>query len=203
MRLSQAGVCFPHDLLEFPEFAKETRVLVVDLLSIGAKLGVFVRLDVPDTVGKSTATSTSNLLLLVTPVRKLDLVREESAPGHDVDKLELGLNSANALLGLVSVGQPRNDFDLEQIIGVTFKSFVTICRNLVLPISLGDWGANVMGVETAIRRYVVKLENSTILDPSSVQAIPGSGSRNRRVVVKDRLSLVLKKPDVILVLVGV
>jgi hypothetical protein len=103
VRVNETGVGSPHDLLQLPELAEETGVTVVDLFGIFLERRMLVALNVPDAVGKSAALCAGDFLLLEAPVRKLDFVREQYTAGHEVDKLELGLNSSQALLGFLTV----------------------------------------------------------------------------------------------------
>lgn len=126
MRLDKTSIGGPHDLLELPELAEETRVAVVDLFGIFLELRVVVALDVPDTVGESTTLGASDFLLLKAPVRKLDLVREESAASHDVHQLELGLNCTDARLCFCTIGQGLYNFNLEKIVGIALEALIAV-----------------------------------------------------------------------------
>lgn len=204
VRISETGVGLPHDLLELPELAKESRLAVVDLLGIVTKHGVLVVLNVPDTVGETATASASNLLLLRRPLRKLDLVREENAAGHDVHKSELGLNGADALLGNGVERLLLDNLDAEEVVGVTFEALVTVGGDLVLPVSLGDGRANVVGVEAAESRLVEQAKHGAVLDVLGLrQVVPSVGSVDGLAVNTEGLGLVLEKPDVVLVLVRV
>lgn len=103
VRFDKSGVGVVHDLLQLPEFAKEARVSVVDLLCVGSQKGVLVLLHIPDAVWKSSSLSTSNLLLLRCPFRKLDLVGEKNTSSHNMNKLELCLDRSEALLGSLTI----------------------------------------------------------------------------------------------------
>lgn len=69
MRVGQTSVRPPHDLVELPEFTKEARVGVVDLFDVITEERVLVVLDIPDAVGHAASASTSNFLLLGSPLR--------------------------------------------------------------------------------------------------------------------------------------
>ena len=144
VRVGETGVGSPHDLLELPEFAKEAGVSVVDFLNITLQLGMRVALNIPQTVGQSASTSASHFLLLRSPIRKLDFVREQDTASHDMDKTELAFNGSETLLGDRTSSLLLNNLDSEKIVGITLKSFVTIGGNFVLPVSLSDRGADVM-----------------------------------------------------------
>ena len=146
MCFSEASVGFPHDLLQLPKFAKETRVAVVDALVSILGQRMHVTFDVPNAVGKSTPSSTCDLLLLETPLGKLDLVREENAASHDMHKSELGLDGSKALLRLGSVGLFLDNFDAEEVVRITLESLVSVGRDLVLPVGFSDRSANVVRV---------------------------------------------------------
>lgn len=204
MRLGETGVGSPHDLLQLPELAQEARAAVVDLFDVVAELGVLIVLDVPDRVGKSTATGASDLLLFRSPVGKLDLVGEENTASHDVNKTELGLDGSETLLGESTVGLRLDNLDTEKVVGVTIEAFITIGGNLVLPVGLGDRGSNVVRVKTAVGGWVVKAEDVLVLDEVSVgESVPGMGAINGLTIGTQRLGLVLEKPVVVLILVGV
>lgn len=113
MRISQASVRPPHDLVELPEFTKEARVGVVDLFDVIAEKRVLVVLDIPDAVGHAASAGASNLLLLGSPLRELDLVREQSTASHDVDQSELGLDGSEAFLGQGSLGLLLDNLNAE------------------------------------------------------------------------------------------
>lgn len=144
MRVGQTSVRPPHDLVELPEFTKEARVGVVDLFDVIAKERVLVVLDIPDAVGHAASASTSNLLLLGSPLRQLDLVREQSTTSHDVDQSELGLNCSESFLGQGSLGLLLDNLNAEQVIGIALKALVAVCRDLVLPIGFGDRGSHIV-----------------------------------------------------------
>lgn len=164
MRLGEAGVCPPHNLLKLKEFAEEARTTVVDLFDIVAELRVSIGLDVPQAVVHSAATSAGHLLLFRCPIGKFDLVREQSTAGHDMDKAELCLNSSDTGLGDGAQRPLLNDLDAEVIVGIASKTLITIGRDLVLPVSLSDRGSDVMRMEAAVGRAVEESENSAILD---------------------------------------
>lgn len=63
-----------------------------------------VGLDIPETVGQCTTGRASDLLLTPAPFGKLDLVREENAARHDMDKTEFGVDSPQSLLRLFTLG---------------------------------------------------------------------------------------------------
>ncbi|THW59526.1 hypothetical protein D6D20_06439 [Aureobasidium pullulans] len=193
----------PHDLLELPEFAEEARVAVVDLLCILLELRVFVALNVPDTVGLSASLCASYLLLFEAPVGKLDLVREQNTASHDVNELELGLNGTDTVLGHLTVGQVLDDLNLEKIVCISLEAFITVCRNLVLPVSVGHWGTVVVRVDAAVSDDVVELEDGAIFDQGRFDAVPCPRGRNVGTVNVDGLSLVLEEPNVVLILMGV
>lgn len=204
VRVSQASVGLPHDLVQLPELAEETRVSVVDLFGILPELGMLVVLDVPQAVGHATLAGAGNFLLLRGPIRKLDLVGEESATSHDVNEAELGLNSANTLLGDGALGLFLDDLDTEEIVGITIEPFITIRGNLVLPLSLADRGTNIVRVQTAVGRLVVQSDSSAVLEVRKLsEAVPGVGSVDGKSVNIEGLSLVLEQPNVVLVLVRV
>ena len=207
MRFSKAGVCLPHDFLQLPELAEESGVTVIDLLDLSIHhQGMNISLDIPDAVGQGTLLGAGNLLLLKTPVRKLDLVREQCAAGHDVNKPELSLDSSDALLSHRSIGVALNNLDAEKVVRITLKAFITVCRNFVLPVSLGDRCADIVGVKASISSDMVETDDTTILNVSGAYVIPGLRAcevRSRIVLGHDRKGLVLQNPDVVLVLVRV
>jgi hypothetical protein len=204
VRFDKTGIRVPHDLLQLPEFTKETRVPVVDLFGAFTKLRVLILLNVPNAVGKGSSLCAGNFLLLRSPLRKLDLVREQNTASHHMNKLELGLDSSDAVLSILSIRHLLDDFNSEEVIGITLEAFITIRRYLVLPFSLGDRWANIMRMETTVGLEVVQLDSVAVLDKSwralgiprgrAVDGLPGD--------VK-RLSLVLEKPYVVLILVWV
>lgn len=208
VRFDETGVGSPHDPLQLPELAKEAWVAVIDLLGVFTKFRVNVGFNIPDAVGEGTAFGTGDFLLLETPVWKLDLVREESASGHDVDQSELGLNSAKALFGLLTVRHLLDNLNTEKIVGVSLETCVTICGDLILPVGFGDWWTDIMRVNAAVGVDVVKTNDTAINDPLRVVVVPRKRSGDARVSggiggPVDRLSLVLGDENVVLILVRV
>lgn len=204
VRVEETSVGGPHDLLELPELAKETWVLVVDLLNVRILHGwVIVLLDVPDGVWKSSLLGASNLLLLGSPLRKLDLVGEKSATSHDVDEPELGLDSADSLLGEITLRLGLDYFNAEEVVGISIKSSITISGDLVLPLSLSHWWANIVGVKTSLCWNVPKLDGVAIFDVSWVEVVPSKRSVDRVSRSVKWLSGVLEEPDIVLILVWV
>lgn len=208
MRLDETSVCCPHDLLELPELAEETWVAVVDLFRILVKLRMDVALDVPDTVWQSATLGASDLLLFETPVGQFDLVREEHTASHDVNELELCLNSSQALLGVLAVRHGLDDLYAEQVVGVTLEALVSICGDLILPVSLSEWRTHIVRVQTTISGNVVETDERTVRDPFRVEAIPsvrsGDGGVSGRIHSPiDRLRLVLNEEDIVLIFVRV
>lgn len=202
--VGQASVGGPHDLVEFPELAKEARLTVVDLLNAVHKLRVLVVLDIPQAVGKGAATSTGDLLLLGSPVRELDLVGEEDTASHDVDKAELGLNDADTLLGDGTVRSLLDNLNAEVVVGITLKTLIAISRDLVLPVSLGDRGSDIVGVEAAVGGAMEEAEDAAMLDVLGLRkGVPGRGTVDGLAINAKGLSLVLEQPDVVVVLVRV
>jgi len=177
VRVGETGVGSPHNLLELPEFAKEAGVSVVDFLDITLQLGMRVTLNIPQTVGQSASTSASHFLLLRSPVRKLNFVREQDTASHNMDKTKLALNGSETLFGDGTSSLLLNNLDSEKIIGVALKSFITISGNFVLPVSLSDGGADVMRMQAAVGWAVVKTNNGTVLDVNRLRkGIPGLGT---------------------------
>lgn len=172
MRFDEASVRGPHHLLKLPELAQKTGILVIDLLRVLAKFRMLVLLYVPDAVRKSSLFCASNFLLVETPVRQLDLVREERAAGHDVDKLELRLNRANLFLCQSSVGQRLDNLNAEKIVGITLEALITIGRDLVLPVCLTHWRTDIMGVQSPICDDVVKTKNASVFDVDGINVVP-------------------------------
>jgi hypothetical protein len=206
MRLSQTCVSPPHDLLQLPELAEESRIAVVDPLSSLIHLGVNIALNVPDAIGKSAAFCASDFLLLEAPLGKLYLMREKSATSHDVNKPELRLDGSEALLRLSTLRVTLDNLDAEEVICITLEALVTVGRNLLLPVGLGDGSANIVRVQTTVSGDVVEPDDTAILDIVGAKIIPSLGAGQVRACVvlrHDRQSLILHDPDVVLILVGV
>ena len=204
VRVEETSVGGPHDFLELPELAEKTWVLVVYLLNICVLHSwMIVLLDVPDTVWKSSLLGTSDLLLLRSPLGKLDLVGEKSAASHDVNKSELGLDSTDGLFSEIALRFGLDNFNTEEVVGIAVESSITISGDLVLPLSLSHWWTNIVRMKTSLGWNVPELDSITILDVSWVEVVPGERSVygiSRRV---KWLSSVLKEPNVVLVLVWV
>jgi len=178
-------------------------VSVVDLFGTLTQSRVLITLDVPDAIWQSTTLGACDFLLLESPIWKLDLVREESAAGHNVNELELGLDRTQTFLCNSAVRQRLDDFYTEEVISVTVKAFVAVGRNFVLPFGLTDWWSDIVRVKSAICGDVVKLEDRAVHDPRGVKFVPGSRSIDCFASSIEWLSLVLKQPDIVLVLVWV
>lgn len=202
VRFDQVGVGSPHHLLQLPELTQEAGVTVVDLLGIFGHHRVSIGLNIPNTIGESAAAGASNFLLLISPVRELDLVGEENTASHNVNKLELRLDGADSRLGLLALRQALNNLNLEQIVRVTSKSFVTVGRDLELPVSLGNRRTLVVRVNTAVSKFVVESDHRAILNGTSSLVVPSKGTLNLAVGAQG-LSLVLHNEDVVLILVRV
>ena len=158
--------------------------------------------------GRVPPLAAGNFLLLETPVGKLDLVREENTASHDMHKLEFGLNSTQALLGFLAIGERLYDFDTEQVVCVALKAGVTVRGDLILPVGLGDRSANIVRVHAAISGDVVKTDQTAILDERCLLVIPsqrtGEGGVSGRVDGPvDWLGGILHEKHVVLILVGV
>lgn len=204
MALNETSVRLPHDLVQFPELGEETGELVVNLLNVGAEQGMIVLLNVPQAVVQDTLLSASNFLLIETPLGKLDLMREQTAASHDMDQFELGLDGTKTLLCNVAVSPRLDDLHTEKIIGVTLEPFVTVGRNLVLPVCLRNGRTMVVvGVESPVGRGVIQSDDSTVLDVSEITSVPSSGPGDGVAFSVKGLCLVLDDPDVVLVLVRV
>lgn len=199
VRFDETGISAPHDLVQFPELAKEAGVAVVDPLDIAAELGVLVLLDVPNTVGERSALRAGYLLLFVTPVRKLDLVGKEEAAGHGVDELELCLDSAESLLCFGAIRKVLDDLDPEDVVCVTLEIFVSIRRNFILPVGLTNRWPDIMRMQTFISRGMVESNQSSILDENRW----GNRVETSKSQTANGVGLVFNNPDVVLVLVWV
>jgi hypothetical protein len=119
---------------------------------------------------------------------------------------ELGLDGPEALLRLLTVGLLLDNLNAEQVVCVSLESLITIGRDLVLPVSLCDRGADIVRVKTAIGGDVVEPDNTTILNVDRTKVIPSFRASQVRASVILRHngeSLVLHDPDVVLILVGV
>jgi hypothetical protein len=165
-----------------------------------------IAFNVPDTVGKSAAPSTCNLLLLKAPLRKLDLVREKNAASHDMHKSELGLDGSEALLRLGPLRVFLDDLDTEEVVCITLETFVSVGGNLVLPVSFSDRGPDVVRMQTAVSGDVIQSDYRAVLDVVRTNIVPGLGAcqvRSGVVFGHDWQSLVLHDPDVVLILVRV
>ena len=164
---------------------------------------MIVLLDIPDGVWKSSLLGASNLLLLGSPLRKLDLVGEKSATSHDVDEPELGLDSADGLLGEITLRLGLDNLNAEEVVGISIKSSITISGDLVLPLSLSHWWANIVGVKTSLGWNVPKLDGVTIFDVGWVEVVPSERSVNGVSRSVKWLGGVLQEPDIVLILVWV
>uniref|UniRef100_A0A1Y1KHV6 Uncharacterized protein n=1 Tax=Photinus pyralis TaxID=7054 RepID=A0A1Y1KHV6_PHOPY len=98
-----------------------------------------------------------------------------------------------------------DDFDTEVVIGVALKTFISISRNLVLPVGLGNWWADIVGVQSAESGGVVQSQNSSVFNKyrAAREVVPDMGAVEGLAINTKGLRLVLKKPDVVFILVRV
>lgn len=204
MGVEKTGVGGPHDLLQLPELAEETWVLVVDLLSIWANGWVLVLLNIPDRVWQSSLLGAGHLLLLGSPLWQLNLVGEKSTPGHDMDESEFGLNGADSLLGEVTFRLGLNNLDTEEVVGISVKPSITVSRDLVLPLGLSHWRANIVRVKTSLGCNVPEFYGIAVLDECRWRDIvPSEGTVDSISCGIKWLSGILEEKDVVLILVWV
>lgn len=129
---------------------------------------------------------------------------EENTSSHHVHQPKLGLKSAQAILGSALGRLLLDNFYTEEVIGITVKALVTVGRNLVLPLSLCDRGADIVRVQAAMRSDVINTDDGAILDiRERSDLVPCVGAVDLHTVGIHGLSLVLQEPQVVLVLVGV
>ena len=133
---------------------------------------------------------------------------EENAASHDVHESEFGLDRTEALGGYLAVAVLINNIHAEDVVRIALETFVAIGRDLVLPVCLRDWRADIVGVKTAVGHEVVVTDMGAILDVHRCERIPSHWSRNRGVssgvcCPVDWLSGVLKQPNIVLILVRV
>ena len=206
--LDEPGIRRPHDLLQFPEFAEEARVAVVDFLFAAGHLWMGVGFHIPDAVWEGPAAGAGDFLLFEAPVGELDFVAEEHAAGHEVHEFEFGLDGAEAGFGYAAVGEGFDDFQAEEVVGVAFEAFVAVGRDFVLPVCFRDGGAHVVGVQASVGGGVVQAHDASVYDVLGGDGVPchwaGYGSVAGRIDGPvDWLCLVLEQPDVVLVFVWV
>lgn len=191
--------------MKLDKLAKKARVAVVHLFRLFIKLRVLVVFDIPQAVGQAPASRTGHLLLLRCPIRQLDLVREQDAPGHDVYQTKFGLNSPQTLFGDVAYRLLLYDLDAKVVIGVAFKPLITIGRDLVLPLSLADRRSDIVRVQSTVGRLVVESENGAVLNGNGAigELVPGVSAIDWVAIDAQGLSLVFEEPDVVLIFVRV
>lgn len=161
-----------------------------------------VRLNVPDAVGQSSSSGTGHLLLVETPLRKLDFVGKQDTVSHDVHQTELGLDSPQSLLRLLTLRQRLHNFNTEEIVCISRESVVSIGRHLELPIHICDRRPLIMRVNAPPSDKVIQPDHSPVFYILCGDVVPGQGALHCSVGTK-RLSLVLKDENVVLILVGV
>ena len=97
---------------------------------------MLVLLNVPDTVWKSPTLGTGDFLLLETPLRELNLVREKRTASHRMDEPKFRLNGPQSVFGNSALREMRNNLNPKYIVGITSKSLMTIrsafCQYAVL-----------------------------------------------------------------------
>ncbi len=204
MRVQESSIRSPHHLLQLPELAQEAGLIIVDLLDIWTnELCVLVLLNVPDRVWTGTLLGTSNFLLLRCPFWEFDLVGEQRAAGHGVDESELGLDGPQVVLAF-TLRLLLDDLDAEIVVGITFEASISVSRNLILPLGLCHWWADVVGVKTSLGWNVPELDGVSVLDGGDWHnVVPGEGTVDLLVLGVKWLGDVLKQPDVVLILVWV
>ena len=89
-----------------------------------------------------------------------------------MDKPKLRLNSSDALLSHGSVRLALNNLNTEEVVRVALKAFVAVRRNFVLPVSLSNRRADIVGVKAAIGSDMVKTNDTTILDVIWADVVP-------------------------------
>lgn len=202
--VGETGIGPPHNTMKLQELAEETRLAVIGLLGIGTKVWAGIILDVPQTVGQRATAGASNFLLLRRPFGELDLVGEQNTASHDVNETELGFDHTQALFGNSALGLLPDNFDTEVIVGISRETLKSIGGDFVLPFLLGDRGTNVVRVKTTVSVLVVQAQNSTVLDVLWLgQVVPSISAVDGFAVNSEGLCLVLEKPNIVLVLVGV
>lgn len=202
MRVDEASVCPPHNLVKLPEFGEEVRNFVVHFLDVIRESRLAVLFNVPDAVGQGTALGTGNLLLVEAPFWQFHFMGEQNTTGHNVHKLELRLDRPQPLLRLGSVRHGRDNFHAEEVIGVSLESFVAIGGDFLLPIGFSNRRTDIMRVKASVSSHVVELDGVAVHDVLCSDVIPGPWSGDLAIWSK-RLSLVLENEDVVVVLVGV
>lgn len=163
---------------------------------------MIVGLDVPDTVGQSTAFGTGDFLLLKAPVRQFDLVGKQHTAGHDMNQLELGLNGPQPRLGLGSIRHGFDNLNPKEVVGIAFEALVAISGHFVLPFCLGNGWTHVMRMEASMGREMVEFDSVPVLDVRGSVA-PCLRASDRNIFRCDRLSRVLQEPDIVVVFVWV
>lgn len=202
--IRKASICPPHHCMNLGKLAEETGLVVVDPLSIGAQMRALIALNIPNTVRDRATTSASYLLLFRRPVRQLHLMRKENATGHDMNKPELGFDGAKTLLSGTAFRLLLHNLNSEEIVGITFKSLVTISRYLILPISFRDRGSDIVGVKAAVGIDMVQSKNSPIGDVTGLrEEVPGVGTVDGLAIRAQWLSLILEEPQIVLILVRI
>ena len=107
-------------------------------------LGVVVGLDLPQRIGQNSLLVASHLLLLETPLRKLDLVRKQVAASHDVPEPELGSEGPETLARFLVTFIPFVDFDDPIVIRVSRVAGDTVPGDLLLEVDIGDRRADIV-----------------------------------------------------------
>lgn len=125
-----------------------------------------------------------------------------------MNELELGLDGAKTLLGLFAIRHGLDNFDAEEVVGITLKALVSVSADLILPVSFSDWRAVVVRVHATVGDDMVQTEDGSVNNPFRVELVPGHRAGNGSVAGRvagpvDRLSLVFQKEYVVLILVGV
>ena len=165
---------------------------------------MLILFNVPNAVRKSPLLGACNFLLFRGPRRKLDLVGEQNTASHYVNELELGLDSSDTVLGFLTIGHLFDDLNTEVIIGIAFKALISVRRNLILPVSLGNGRSDIVRMKTAVGGHVVKLDGISVLDEAwRVDGVPSVRAIHRLTVDTKRLGHVLKEPQVVLIFVRV
>lgn len=160
---------------------------------------MLVGFNVPQRVLPSRVLVTSHLLLLVTPVRQFDFMREQVTSRQSVSQPKLaseGLEPVFSLLIILS-SCTLGDFHNEIVIGITSKAGETVARNFILKVNLADRRSDIVRVKTLLGRDMFETDLGAGENIFKGKFVPGV--RGRSVGGRS----VNDSPDVVVVSVGV
>jgi hypothetical protein len=105
----------------------------------------------PQRVSHDSVFVTCYLLLLPSPLRQLDLMREKITPSQCVSQSEVSPQCPQALSRFLIPLIALRNFQIPIIVGITYEAGHTICAHFVLKINVGDGRSDIVRVKRFVR----------------------------------------------------